>query len=170
MSSKTILETERLVLREMNASDEDDIAGIICDSETMRYFPSPFGRSDVLPWIERNLERYRTAGCGLWAVVLKSTGEVVGDCGLVWQDVDGDRELECGYHFNRTHWGNGYATEAARACIEYGFDKLGRKRIISLIRPENMPSARVAVRNGLRVEKQTIRAGLLHNVYVIERN
>lgn len=169
MRSKTILETERLVLREMNLSDEDDIAGIICDAETMRFFPSPYDRKDVLRWIERNLERYRTEGSGLWAVVLKSTGEVVGDCGLIWQDVDGDRELECGYHFKRSHWGNGYATEAALACIRYGFDNRDIKRIISLIRPENEPSARVAVRNGLRVEKQTIRAGLLHDVYVIER-
>ncbi|QQS47565.1 MAG: GNAT family N-acetyltransferase [Acidobacteriota bacterium] len=165
MKQKIILETQRLILRELEPADADAIAEIICDADTMKYFPAPYSRSDVDQWLERNFERYRTDGHGLWAVMLKSDGSVIGDCGLTWQDVDGVRELEVGYHFNKRYWGHGYATEAAKACMEYAFNRLGHNRIISLIRPENVASARVAERNGLEVEKQTIRAGLAHDVY-----
>jgi RimJ/RimL family protein N-acetyltransferase len=85
------------------------------------------------------------------------------------QEVDGVDELEVGYHFKTNHWGNGYATEAARGCMEYAFNQLGRRRIISMIRPENIPSRRVAERNGLRIDKQIFWRGYDHYVYAIER-
>ena len=89
----------------------------------MQFYPSPFDKQGTLDWIERNLRRYEEDGSGLRAVVLKSSGKMIGDCGPVWQEVDGKRQLEIGYHIRRDHWGRGYATEAAHAAMVYAFEK-----------------------------------------------
>jgi len=102
-------------------------------------------------------------------MVLKSSGEVVGDCGLSRQTVDGTDEIEIGYHVRRDLWGQGYAPEAARACQGYGFARLGADRLISLIRPENLPSRRVAEKTGLSLWKEVIWRDLPHCVYMIRR-
>jgi len=161
-----ILETERLTLRELERSDVDDLVRTLCDRENMRFYPKAFARSDVESWIDRCIERYTTHGTALWGMVLKADGRLIGDCGLIVQHVDGMDETEIAYHLERAHQGRGFATEAARACRDYGFNQLGRKRLISLIRPENTPSRRVAERNGLVMEKETIWADLPHLVYV----
>jgi RimJ/RimL family protein N-acetyltransferase len=135
------------------------------DRETMKYYPAPFSREFVRDGIHRSLESYRKHGYGLFGVELKSTGRFIGDCGLVWQDLDARQELEVGYHFHRSHWGQGYATEAAGACIQYAFCTAGVDHVISLIRPENIPSQRVAERNGLRVAGQVVWKELLHDVW-----
>src|SRR5437016_11635684 len=139
-----ILATQRLLLRELVADDLDALALVLSDPETMRFYPAALDRAGVAAWIERNRRRYIDAGHGLWAMVLKSSGEVVGDCGLTQQTVDEVGEIEIGYHVRRDLWGRGYAPEAARACQGHGFDRLGADRLISLIRPENLPSRRVA--------------------------
>lgn len=105
-------------------------------------------------WIERNGRRYQTDGFGLWGTVLKQTGELIGDCGLTRQDLNGTSEIEIGYHVRRDLWGQGLATEAARACQEYGFANLKTERLISLIRPENLASRRVAEKNGMKLEQE----------------
>jgi RimJ/RimL family protein N-acetyltransferase len=119
--------------------------------------------------VERNLRRYDEHGYGLFAVTLKNRADVIGDCGVIHQLVDGEPELEVGYHFRRDHWGWGYATEAARACMVLAFDTLGAEKVISLIRPENVPSQRVACRNGMKVERQVMHYGLPHLVYAMRR-
>jgi RimJ/RimL family protein N-acetyltransferase len=161
-----ILETERLLLREFVPADVDEFALVICDRDNMRFYPEPFERPDVEAWIDRNLRRYRQDGIGLWAMILKSEGRLVGDCGLVYQNVNGTTEVEVGYHLNRAYQGRGLATEAARACRDYAFQRLGLQRVISLIRPENLPSRRVAERNGMQVEGETLCMGLPHLIYV----
>ncbi|HMV50434.1 MAG TPA: GNAT family N-acetyltransferase [Blastocatellia bacterium] len=168
--NKTILETERLLLREISYDDLDDLLHIWGDAEAMRLFPKTLDRDEVVAWIDRNLARYEQYGHGLWAVILKDGQQFVGDCGLVIQDVDGIEELEVGYHFNKNFWGRGLATEAARGCMEYAFQQLNRRRVISLVRPENLSSCRVAERNGLKIEKETLRRGYPHYVYAIEKN
>lgn len=164
-----ILETERLSLREITADDLDDLLEIWGDPEAMRFFPRTFDHQAMREWIERNQRRYEQYGHGLWAVILRIEEKLVGDCGLTVQEVDGVEELEVGYHFNRKYWGRGLATEAARACMDYAVERLGRRRIISMIRPENAPSRRVAERNGLRIEKEIFWRGYQHYVYAIER-
>ncbi len=166
--SKVILETDRLLLREIVCHDADDLLEIWADPEAMRLFPKTLDRYEMNAWIERNLKRYEQYGHGLWAVILKSDQRLVGDCGLMIQEVDGVEELEVGYHFNRRYWGKGFATEAARACMDYAFNQLGRSRIISMIRPENTSSRRVAERNRLQIEKEVFWRGYLHYVYSIE--
>ena len=147
----------------------DALAAVLSDPETMRYYPAVLDRAGVAAWIERNRRRYADAGHGLWAMVLKSSGEVIGDCGLTRQNVDGIDEIEIGYHVRRDMWGRGYAPEAARACQEYGFDRLGADQLISLIRPENLPSRRVAEKTGLTLWKEVVWRDLPHCVYVIRR-
>jgi ribosomal-protein-alanine N-acetyltransferase len=161
-----VIETPRLILRRLVADDANGLAETLCDPDNMRYYPAPFSRSDVDAWIAKTLWRYGEHGYGLWALIEKESGELAGNCGLMQQMVDTVPETEVAYHLARRFQGKGLATDAARACIEYAFHELGKQRIISLIRPENLPSRRVAERNGMTVEKETEWAGLLHLVYV----
>ncbi len=165
-----ILETPRLILREFVPADVDALARILSDPETMRFYPMPFDHTGVEEWIARNRRRYANEGHGLWAMVLKTTQEVIGDCGLVVQEVDNTNEIEIGYHVRRDHWNHGFATEAARACRDFGFAHLPVDRLISLIRPENLPSRRVAENNGMTVWKEVVRVGLPHLVYAIRKD
>jgi ribosomal-protein-alanine N-acetyltransferase len=164
-----VIETERLLLREFVPGDMDALAEVISDPETMRFYPEPRDRAGVESWIERNRRRYRDDGYGLWAMVLKSSGEVVGDCGLARQKVDGMDEIEIGYHVRRDLWGRGLAPEAAGACRDYGFERLRAGQLIALIRPENLPSRRVAEKVGLSLWKEVLWRDLLHCVYVIRK-
>jgi ribosomal-protein-alanine N-acetyltransferase len=164
-----ILQTLRLLLREFTPQDADALAMVISDPETMRYYPAPYDRAGVEQWIERNRQRYRDDGVGLWAMELKKTHEMIGDCGITLQQVEGEHLYEIGYHLRRDFWGQGLATEAAIACRDWAFAHLKADRLISLIRPENLPSRRVAERNGMTVWKEVNWRGLPHCVYSIER-
>ena len=168
-SGAIILETPRLYLREFVPEDADALARVISDAETMRYYPSPMDRAGVEEWIARNRRRYAQNGHGLWAMLLKSTGELIGDCGVTVQLADGAEELEIGYHLRRDQWGQGYATEAARACRDWAFANSSAGHVISLIRPENMPSRRVAERNGMTLWKEVVHGDLPHYAYRIDR-
>jgi RimJ/RimL family protein N-acetyltransferase len=167
--SMSILETSRLALRELTLGDAKELALVLSDPETMHFYPTPLDRAGVDGWITRNMRRYREDGHGLWAMVLKSSGEVIGDCGLTVQEVQSQNEIEIGYHVRRDLWGQGLATEAARACRDYGFAHMPVERLISLIRPENLASRRVAEKNGMTVWKEVMRKNLLHLVYAIRR-
>jgi RimJ/RimL family protein N-acetyltransferase len=102
-------------------------------------------------------------------MLLKDSGELIGDCGCVLQEVEGRNEIEVAYHVRRDLWGRGYATEAAHACMEYAFDQLGAKRVISMIRPENRQSRRVAEKNGMNCEKTIFWREYDHCIYVSRR-
>jgi RimJ/RimL family protein N-acetyltransferase len=169
MQENFVLETERLRLRYLTLDDVDAVFAVIGDPETMKHYPQKFRREDALGWVSKAQERYRTDGYSLFAVVLKSEGVVIGDCGLMRQDVEGESLVEVGYHFRRDYWGHGYATEAARSCMDYAFQRLNVEKIISLIVPENLPSQRVAERNGMAVERQVMFLELPHLMYAIKR-
>jgi ribosomal-protein-alanine N-acetyltransferase len=164
-----ILETSRLILREFRLDDADALARVLSDPETMRFYPAPYDRAGVEDWIARGIRRYAEHGHGLWAMVLKASGEMIGDCGLTVQNVDGADEIEIGYHVRRELWGQVLATEAARACRDYGFARLRAERLISLICPENLPSRRVAEKNGMTVWKEVMWHNISHLVYTIRR-
>mgnify|MGYP000047551076 FL=1 len=106
---------------------------------------------EAADWLDRQLMRYEKYGFGLWAVILKETGELIGQCGLTMQEA-GEREvLEVGYLFRKDFWHCGYALEAAAACRDYAFEKLGAEEVYSIIRDTNAPSRAVAERNGMTV-------------------
>ena len=163
-----ILQTARLSLRHLRPSDLDQMHAYLGDRHTMLHYPQPFSREFVKDGIEKNIARYLEFGYGLFGVELKETGEFIGDCGLVWQDLPTRPELEVGYHFRREFWGYGYATEAAKGCIDFAFNRAGVDHVISLIRPENKGSRGVAERNGLRIERQIVWKELLHDVWRID--
>jgi ribosomal-protein-alanine N-acetyltransferase len=162
------LETPRLTLRQYRLDDLDALAAILGDAETMKYYPAPFSRAQTRRWIEQNIERYEHDGHGLWAMDLRATGEFAGNCGLVARTVDGAREVEIGWHVARSLWGRGIAPEAAIACRDYGVNELGFARLISLVRPVNTASRRVAEKIGMTVAKEVPYGpeGWPHLVYV----
>ena len=162
-----LLETSRLLLRPFVPSDFESLFAVIGDPVTMQFYPSAFDKQSTLDWIERNARRYEEDGSGLRAVILKSSGEMIGDCGPVWQEVEGKRQLEIGYHIRRDHWNCGYGTEAARAAMAYAFERFPVERVISLIRPENLSSRRVAEKNGLRIDCEIDWKRIRHCVYAI---
>ena len=104
--------------------------------------------------LDRQIYRYQKWGFGLWAVVLKETGEMIGQCGLSMHHWKEGEQLEIGYLFQRAFWHQGYAIEAAKACKNYAFEVLDVKEVCSIIRDTNTASQKVAVRNGM-VKKDT---------------
>jgi [ribosomal protein S5]-alanine N-acetyltransferase len=164
-----VLETPRLWLRELTQRDVDDLLEVLGDPLSMRFYPRPFNRQEVVRWIEWARGSYEAHGHGLWGLVFKETKELVGDCGLVVQDVDGERLVEVGYHVKPTHQRRGLATEAARASRDHAFEVLGVGRLIALVRVGNEPSAGVARNLGMTVWKETIRAGSQHHVYAMTK-
>ncbi len=164
-----VLDTARLRLRRFRRDDIEAVFAIISDDVAMQYYPKTFNRTDAEQWIERNLRRYREDGYGLFAVTLKDSDDLIGDCGVIKQSVEGELAMEVGYHFRRDQWGHGYATEAAHGCMGLAFQTFGAGQVISLIRPENTPSRRVAERNGMKLERHVMHYGLPHLVYAMRR-
>ncbi|MDQ1582538.1 MAG: hypothetical protein QOF36_592 [Microbacteriaceae bacterium] len=153
-----ILETDRLRLREMTDDDLDQMAALLGDPEVMRHYPAPKTRDEAQRWIDWNRRNYAEHGFGLW-IIETAEGEFIGDCGLTWQTVDGTREIEVGYHVRVDVQGNGYATEAATACVQFARQR-GISRLVAIIDPANAASQRVAVKVGLRLEKRVMKNGL----------
>lgn len=165
----TILETERLALREMSLDDLDFIAEMLADPLVMRFYPQTYSREEAAGWIERQMDRYARHGSGLWLTLDRATGEPAGQVGLLRQTVDGVEEPEVGYLFHHRCWSKGFATEAASAVRDWAFRVRGEPYVISLIRPENVPSQGVAMRIGMRPERETVFHGLRHMVFKVKR-
>ena len=146
-----ILETERLYMREMTQEDFQSLCKIMQDEEAMYAYEGAFSDVEVQEWLDRQISRYRKWGFGLWAVILKGTDEMIGQCGLTMQPWKDKEVLEVGYLFRRIYWHNGYAVEAAKACKRYAFETLDAKEVCSIIRDTNIASRNVAVRNGMTI-------------------
>jgi RimJ/RimL family protein N-acetyltransferase len=159
--------TSRLAFRELTLADLDDMAALLGDPEVMTFYDHPKTRDESREWIEWNRRLYGERGFGLWRLALRDDA-FVGDCGLTPQLVDGVEELEVGYHVRRALQGRGYATEAARGCLDLARDVVGARRLIALIDPANVASRRVAEKVGLRYEKDSLRpSGRLLQVYAV---
>ena len=168
-----ILETERLYLRELNQGDFPSLCRILQDDEVMYAYEGAFTDSEVQEWLDRQIARYQVWSFGLWAVILKETDEMIGQCGLTMQPWKGGEVLEVGYLFERRHWRRGYATEAAKACKQYAFDVLQADEVCSIIRDTNIPSQQVALRNGMTVADSSVKhyrgVDMPHDRYVVTR-
>jgi ribosomal-protein-alanine N-acetyltransferase len=170
----TVIETDRLVLRQMAWDDLDALAELYADPEVMRYIGSGqprtreqsqkslelFMTDNAHAWSPETLARLpqlrqvieRGGPFGLWATVLKAEGRMIGRCGLIPWNLDGRHEVEVGYMLAKPYWGRGLATEAAVAIREHGHHRLGFRRLVSLIQPGNVASRRVAEKVGMRYE------------------
>lgn len=173
MIMKMILETERLYLREMEQSDFDSLCKILKDDETMYAYEGAFNDAEVQEWLDKQFSRYDKYGFGLWAVILKKTGVMIGQCGLTMQQWKEKELLEIGYLFQRSYWHKGYATEAAKACKKYAFEVLNADEVCSIIRDTNIASQNVAIRNGMIATDTWIKhyrgVDMPHNCYVIQK-
>lgn len=157
---ETVLETKRLLLRPMQPSDIDDLLVIFTDPNVMAAFNStPFDRQQMAGWLQRNLDHQAEYGFGLFSVVLKENGLLIGDCGLEMMDVDGMQVAELGYDFRSDYWNQGFATEAATAVRDFAFYVLGLPQLISLVRVQNIASQRVAEKIGMKRISEFTRYG-----------
>ena len=145
-----ILETKSLLLREMIPDDFQALLRVLGDPETMWHYPYTFDGQHVRDWIERNMNRYRKDGFGLWAVCLKDTGEMIGDCGLTLQNIKGEILPEIGFHIRRDCQRKGYAKEAARAVRDWAFRNTDYPALYSYCKYTNEPSFRTAESIGMR--------------------
>jgi RimJ/RimL family protein N-acetyltransferase len=146
-----ILETTRLILRELEQKDFNDVCKLLQDPVVMYAYEGAFNNQEVQDWLSKQFKRYQNDGFGLWGVVEKNSKELIGQCGITYQEYD-DRQIpEIGYLFRKEFWHKGYATEAAMACKEYAFNILGFNEVYSIIRDTNIPSQNVALRNGMTI-------------------
>jgi len=160
-----ILETNRLILREMQQSDYPALCAMLQDDEVMYAYEGAFSDEEAQAWLDMQLRRYAEDGFGLWAVILKEGGQegvkmgdqLIGQCGITWQSLADRQVMEVGYIFNKDYWHQGYATEAARACRDYAFEKLAADEVFSIIRDTNMASIGVARRNGMSVSDSSVK-------------
>ncbi len=169
-SVKKILETERLFLREMTMEDYEALNAVLGDPEIMQHYPYSFDEARVRSWIERNMNRYKDNGFGLWAVCLKDTGEMIGDCGLTLQNIDGTMLPEIGYHIRKDQQRKGFAKEAAAAVRDWAFANTEYPALYSYCKYTNEGSFKTAESIGMHFEKEyPDEANKITHVSVIRR-
>jgi ribosomal-protein-alanine N-acetyltransferase len=152
-----ILEAPRLLLRRQVLADLDDLWALYCDPEITKYIPdAPRSREEAKDELEWHMHGHpRNPQLGLWATIHKETGRFIGRCGLLPWEIDDHAEVEVAYTIARAYWGQGLATEAAQAILNYGFNDLNLSRLICLIDAENSASQKVAEKIGMTFEKES---------------
>jgi len=142
----SILETERLRLRRYTPDDAAALYTVFADPYARRFYPRMSDQEKIDDWIAWNLRNYEKFGFGLWALEPRDEPRLIGDCGLTYQDVEGEQLLEIGWHTIAPERGKGYATEAARAVLTYAMERLGASFVCSKVHPDNVASRTVAGR------------------------
>jgi len=149
-----VLETERLTLRRLTMDDLDDLFALYHSPDVRKYYsegiPSYAETKQELEWMVNTF--YAKYGFGMWATIYKETGKFIGRCGLTPMDIEGQEEIEVGYMLAKEYWGQGLATEAAKAILKYGFDQVGLSRLICVVNPDNQASSKVALKIGMTIE------------------
>jgi RimJ/RimL family protein N-acetyltransferase len=168
------IETDRFLLRRWREEDLDAYAGICANPEVMQYMRvgGPLTREQTEQRVAAAIRHWEELGFGLWVVEEKATGAFIGRIGLLYHDdwPEGEHKTEIGWLLDRSFWGRGLATEGARASLRCGFEELGLERIISIIRPENAASRRVAEKAGLTFRGETQWRGMDVVWYAIDRD
>lgn len=168
-ASLAMISTERLLLREQTLNDLDFISEMLAHPEVMRHYPKLYSREEAQAGIERNLAQYAEYGHGTWLVVERESGLPVGQVGLKMQEVDWGLEPEIGYMIHRSYWRRGYAAEAALGVRTYAFERHDYDYVISLIRPQNIPSRMVARKLGMRPWRELMYKEIFHIAHRIDR-
>ena len=169
-----LIETNRLLLREMTLSDIEALSSILQDENVMYAYHGAFSDEETLAWMQKQLQRYKEHGFGLWGMFLKNTGEMIGQCGITMQEYKGGQVPEIGYLLAHKCWHKGYATEAATACREYGFNVLRFDALYSIIRDTNVASQNVAIRNGMTLTDTIVKhyrgVDMPHRVFCVRKD
>ncbi len=163
------LETERLRLRPYRPDDLEDLHAMFSDAEHMRWYPAPFDRETSQSWLERQIDGYRTRGFALWIVEERGSGAFLGTAGPTAPVIDRVKEVEIGWHTRPGRKGEGIAPEAGAAARDWALANLDVDHVISLVRPENEASCRVAEKIGMHVDREVDYKGFHHRVYRIDR-
>jgi ribosomal-protein-alanine N-acetyltransferase len=153
------LETTHFFIRSLKAEDVPTLAKLWTNPDVTRFMGGPRNYEEVYGHLSEDARLVPPPKFDLWVVIEKASGNIVGHCGILDKDIDNTEEFELVYVIDKPSWGKGYATEVASAIQHFAFHELGLKRIVSLIDPANQASARVAVKVGLKFEKDTVRPG-----------
>ena len=168
-----IIETNRLMLREIQPSDYCALSQILQCSDVMYAYGGVFSDAETQAWLDKQIKNYQEYGFGLWAVILKTTGEMIGQCGLTMQKYKENQVLEVGYLFQKSFWHNGFAIESASACRDYAFNELNAEEVFSIIRDTNTASQNVAKRNGMTIKDTFVKhyrgIDMPHYLYSVKR-
>lgn len=163
------LETERLVLREFQPADVQGLAPILADPQVMKFSPTGVASMrQTQDKIESFIACYRRDGFGKWAVLLKNHHELIGYCGIAIEQIDNQAEKELGYRLDSRFWGQGLATEAAMAAIQYGLESLQLPYILGVVERDNQASVRVLEKIGMRFERTTMFQEIAMDVYRVD--
>ena len=148
------LQTQRLILREWSLNDVDAFAALNSDPEVMRYMPKLLSYDESKDWILWNQEFFKKKGFCFFAVELISSGEFIGFIGLNEPTFEAYFTpcVEIGWRLHKKFWHQGYATEGAKACLEFGIDELKLKQIYSFTASINLPSRKVMERIGMQYD------------------
>lgn len=165
-----MLETRRLTLRRFTMEDFDVLAELMSDAQFMRFSRGVLTREQTAAFLERILDGYREDAPSQFGVIIRTENKLIGYCGFFRQTVDDVEEIEIGYRLDSKYWGRGLATEAARAVRDHAFNDLKLDHVISLIHPDNIASRRVAEKNGMIPEKETVFHGFPTIVFGIRRS
>lgn len=151
-----IIETERLILRQLRVEDAEELFRIYSNPLTMKFMGAgPVSVEEMGRNIQKHIETYYDKyGFGLWATILRENHKLIGRCGLLYQEIDGAKDPEIAYLIDCDYWGKGLVTEAIRPIVKIGFDKYKFNRIIAVIVPDNTSSIRVAEKLGMSYERE----------------
>ena len=167
----SIISTGRLILRKFTNDDFADLCEMLYDPDVMYAWEHTFSETQARELLERQFERYEETGVGFWAAIEKETGEMVGQIGLIWADINGEKVLELAYMLKKIHWHKGFAVEGGKACLNYAFSKMGVDKIYAPIRPENAASVKVAEKLGANADGECVKhyngKDMLHLIYVM---
>jgi ribosomal-protein-alanine N-acetyltransferase len=165
-----VIETPRLLIRLAEDRDAEPFLAIHTDPDVIRWLggPRPKTVGDELERIARRRTMQEELGFTMWTVEERATNEVVGLAGLFPVEEIGD-EIEVAYHFRKDRWGRGYATEAAQACLDYGFEAARLPRVVGLVAPQNTASARVLEKCGMELVGPARHYGMDLLKYALER-
>ena len=167
----TILETDRLILREMTDDDFDALKKVISDPETMKFYPKPYDDEGVNRWIRWCKASYEKRGFGLWAVILKETNEMIGDCGISMQVIDDEDKPEIGYHLRKDFHRLGIGKEMTQAVRDFFFTHFAFDEVYSYMNVDNLPSYKTAEANGMSFRHIYVtKSGEKCRVYSITRS
>ena len=165
-----LLETPRLRLRPFVPEDAEALFEYRSDPEVMRYIATGTDRTieDTHKVLDRYFKHQEKYGFSKWAVELRESGELIGDSGLLVLEDGPDFEL--GYRFARKYWGQGFATECARAWLEAAFSRFGLERVVAFAHPDHAPSIRVMIKLGMTFERPVRFLGMDCVLYSINKN
>lgn len=169
MKRKSTLKTPRLVLRPFTPADTERLYTIISGKDVLKYFPGTTtpSQEQVGKMIGRLLNHWQERGYGLWAVESRESGVLMGRCGL--QYIPETAEVEVDFILGRDYWGQGFATEAGQASLEYGFDEMNFDSVVGIVHPDNIGSQRVLEKLGMQFVEATEYFGMAVYRYLISR-